>query len=128
MDVISVLVSCIVVSFLCVVLRDFKGEYALLAQIGGIVILFLFVITQRTEIVDVIESFTQNSTIDFSSVKILLKALAISIITDFASTFCKDSGNETLSKGVDFVGKTAVIALSLPLLTRIIELALSLLE
>ena len=128
MDIISIIFCCIVISFVCVLLRGFKNEYSLLAQIGGVVILLIFVLSQHREIIDVIESLTEKATIDYSSITILLKALVISVVTDFASAFCRDSGNETLSKGVDFVGKTAIIAISLPLLTMIIESALSLLE
>ena len=71
---------------------------------------------------DYIEEILSLSKSDLSFIKILLKALLISIVSDFASSFCRDCQSESLSKGVDLIGKTTILMLSLPIVKEFIEM------
>ena len=52
--------------------------------------------------------------------RILLKALGICYLTDFASGICRDSGENTLASQTLMAGKTALLITSLPMLEALI--------
>ena len=62
-----------------------------------------------------------SSGIDISFFEILLKALAISVLSDISASICRDSGNNTLAKTVDLFGKTMIIVISLPILKKLAD-------
>lgn len=84
--------------------------------IGGVVILYLQ---------PVMDFFTQLQTIgnlDQGILKTLLKATGIVIISEIAIQICADAGNSALSKCLQLLTTAAVLWLSLPLFTSLIEL------
>ncbi len=53
-----------------------------------------------------------------------LKALGISYITTFAADACRDFGLTSLAQTAEIAGKITIFALSLPLVTAVLETAL----
>ena len=45
-------------------------------------------------------------------------------MTDFASSVCRDSGNNTLSNAIEFFGKTIIVFMALPILKKLTESAI----
>ena len=56
-------------------------------------------------------------------IEIMLKALGVAILTQICSGICRDCGENGLSAGVEFAGKTEILILCLPLIKRILEYA-----
>ena len=121
MDIIKIVFCIMILSLLCVVVRSYKSEYALLFQLCCLIMIGYIVISKCDDLIENFESIILLSDETFSSLKILIKALAISILCDFASSFCKECGNETLSKGIELIGKTAILSLGFPLLKLLVE-------
>ena len=59
-------------------------------------------------------------------VSIMLKAIFIGIITTICSSLCTDAGEGTLSYICTLVGKAQLLALALPLIFEVLEMAISL--
>ena len=55
-------------------------------------------------------------------VHVLMKATGIGIITEISAFVCKDAGNESIGKSVQFLGSAVILYLSIPLFTALIEL------
>ena len=55
----------------------------------------------------------------------LVKTVAISIISKISSDLCRDAGSIALASCVEFAGSIVAVAISLPLLMSVIELAAS---
>ena len=62
------------------------------------------------------------------SLKIMLKALGISIAASFAGELCRDFGEESIARAVDFVAKCELIIISLPLWKSLLSIAISLIS
>lgn len=61
-------------------------------------------------------------------VEIMLKALGVAILTQICSGICRDCGENGISAGVEFAGKTEILILCLPLIKRILEYAAEILS
>lgn len=59
---------------------------------------------------------------DFESVSILLQCAGIGIFTEIASLICSDSGNAALGRTLQLSASIIILWISLPLLTKLIEL------
>jgi len=69
-----------------------------------------------------LQTLEKLGSLDNSMVEILLKSTGIGIITEIAAFVCKDSGNESMGKTLQFLGSSAILYLSMPLFKALIEL------
>ena len=120
----KVFILAIVIAFLCMTVKQYKPEYALLCQLCGVIIIFLCILSSLENISGSLREMVSLSGIDVSFLEILLKALAISVISDLASSVCRDSGNNTLANAVELMGRAVIIALALPILKKLAEAAI----
>lgn len=120
-DILRSFIAIIVLSLIIVLLRSFKGEYSVLLQLSVIVVIGFVVVSDADDVIDCLEEITSVSTSAAQYIKILLKALCISVLTDISSSFCMDCSNQTLAKGVELIGKTAILSLSFPLIKSFVE-------
>ena len=114
-------VLAIVIAFLCMTVKQYKPEYTLVCQLCGVIIIFIYILSLFEDIISPLEDMISSSGIDISFFEILLKALAISVLSDISASICRDSGNNTLAKTVDLFGKTMIIVISLPILKKLAD-------
>jgi len=57
---------------------------------------------------------------------ILLKITGISILTEFAISICKDSGESAIASKIDLGGKITIIGISIPIISALLESLLNL--
>lgn len=55
-------------------------------------------------------------------ISVMLKAVGISVIVEIGSLICDDAGNAALGKTLQFAGVIAILWLSVPLMTGLIDL------
>ena len=55
----------------------------------------------------------------------LLKSLGIAVLASTCASICRECGEPTLAEGVELVGKTEILLLSLPLMREILSAAAS---
>lgn len=121
---VKVFILAIAIAFICMVVRHVKPEYSLLCQLCGVVLLVVYVLSFTESVISSLRELISQSGIDSSFLEILLKALLLSILTDIASSLCRDSGNNTLANTVELAGKTVIVILALPILKKLAEAAI----
>lgn len=57
-----------------------------------------------------------------NSLSILLRALGIGLTAEITSMLCKDSGNDSLTKAIQLLGAAAILYVSIPVFTSVLEL------
>ena len=80
--------------------------------------LFLSFDTLRN-IIEFIENLTKNIQGDF--IKVLIKMTGIAILTEYAVSLCKDTGESAIASKIDFGGKIVLISLSIPVISSTLE-------
>ncbi len=73
-------------------------------------------------VISFIRQLEEIGGLDQSLVKLVLKAAGIGILSEIASLVCTDSGSSSLGKAVKLLGSAAILWLSLPLFTMMIQL------
>lgn len=106
---------------LTIILKECKKEYAIYAVlIGGAIIIFYSMETINS-IIGFINNISVNSNYNNSFVSLLLKITGISILTEYAVSICKDSGENSIANKIDFGGKIIVISLSIPVISTTLQ-------
>lgn len=57
---------------------------------------------------------------------ILLKALGVCILVQFAADSCRDAGESALAGRIEFAGRVVLTVMAVPLLTQLLEIAVEL--
>ena len=126
MDIFKILGLIFVAAVLCVILKGYKAEYALLLAVCTALAVLTLVLKSISSPLSLIQQKIEQSGIDSSYFKVALKALGIGYITSFIAEACRDAGQNSLALKAEFAGKCAIFILSVPLIISILETTLGL--
>lgn len=102
-------------------IKSVKAEYALWITLAVGVFLGLSVLGKLEAIIDELR-FLQQYFADYASyIKLLIKIIGITYLSEFSSDLCKDSGANTLATQVELFGKLSILVLCMPILTSLLE-------
>ncbi len=126
---ITVLAGIAVISaVLCVIVRQYRPEYALGISIACGVIILIAAVSLLSPSIQAINDLAEASGIDGSFARVLLKALAICYITRLAADCCRDAGESAAASKLELAGRAAITAVSLPVFTELAEIVRELLS
>ena len=124
MDIVKIVGVALVI---IVILKQYKPEFAIYVSIiSGIIILFL-VMDKLYGIVNLLINISSKTGTGTEFIGLLLKITGIAILTEFAVSICKDSGETALANKVDLGGKIIIISISIPIITALLELIIQIL-
>lgn len=110
---------------ICIVLlKNLKPEFALLLKIGVLLFVLFYLLDGVRQATQELLGLAQTSGLDFSLLKLLLKALGVCITAQLAANVCKDCGENALATGMEMAGRIAVLIMSLPIATELIKISL----
>ena len=111
-------------SVLALTLRQTQPAYATLLVLAAGTVLLIWTFKELLPLVGRIGSLLDNGVIESRYTSVLLKALAISWLTQTAADICRDAGETALATKAELGGQVLLLLCGLPLF----EYALSLLE
>ena len=124
MDIVKIIGVGLTALIIIAILKQYKPEFAMYASIfAGAIIIFL-VMDKITAIINLLTNLSNKTGINAEYLKILLKITGIAILTEFAVSICKDSGESAIASKIDFGGKVIVISMSIPIISALLEIIL----
>ena len=121
MDIYKLLAMALLGAVAVGLVRQFKPELSLpLAVAVGCAVL-ISALSAFNPVFSELKKIAEGSGIKPEYFKIMLKALGICYITQFASEMCVDFGQTSLGSKIELGGKLALAAISLPLIVSVIE-------
>lgn len=110
-----------------IILKQYKPEFAVyISIISGILILFML-FGKLAGIISILSNLSNKIGIGGEFLKILLKITGIAILTEFAVSICKDSGETAIANKIDLGGKIIIVSISVPIITSLLELTMQIL-
>lgn len=73
-------------------------------------------------VIDFLKTIQSLSNLDAEYVSIILKVVGIGVIAEITSMICKDAGNESLGRALQFFSSIVAIWLSLPIFEKLLSL------
>lgn len=121
MNIVQVGIIGIIGALLAVQFKNGKTEYGIYMSVGISMFIFLSIVERLEEIIAAVKMVNQWISIDIPYISTLIKMLGITYIAEFASAICKDTGYQTIASQIEIFSKLTIFALSLPVLTALLE-------
>lgn len=126
-DVIKIIGIGLLALIIIVILKQYKPEFAIyVSMIAGVLIVVLS-IQKLTGIINLLQSLANKTYINKSFLSILLKITGIAFITEFAVSICSDAGEKAIASKIEIGSKVIIIAMSIPIITSLLELVIEIL-
>ena len=121
MDIIKIIGVAFIAVIIIVILKQYRPEFAIYASIIAGVLILTLASGTLSGIIDMINSISSKTNINSEYLVILIKITGIAILTEFAVSICKDSGESAIASKVDIGGKIIIISMSIPIINALID-------
>lgn len=126
MNIVAICALALITSVIAVTLKRYNGEMSLMVAIAGCIFIFLSLLSSFTSLYDTVNKILSSTGINVTYITVLLKAVGICFVTEFACDCCKDAGQNALASNVSVAGKIMVLVTAIPLYNEILQTVLSL--
>ena len=121
MDIIKIIGIGLISLVITIIVKQYKPEFAVyISLIAGALILML-VFDKLSEVIKLLNNLASKSAINSKFISLLIKLTGIAILTEFAVSICKDSGETAIANKMDIGGKIMIIAVSVPIISSLLE-------
>lgn len=127
MDIFKIVGFVLAALFFVLFFKEKRNDIAVLISLMVGILIFTFCLKQLNEIIEFLRTLSEQANIEAVYFGIILKILAISYLSSFASDICKDAGCVSLSSKVEFAGKLFILILALPILRAVLDSILQIL-
>jgi len=135
----KLVIAAIITAFAALIVRQIKPEFAVFVQLGGVMAVALLLMGVLQDLLAAVQGVMDFAPLGGgdggggalggnNAFSMLVKALGICVTTQLAADICRDSGSNALANIVELAGRLLVLALTLPLLKGIAELAVGLIR
>lgn len=123
MEMTALIALCIITALLALTLRGQRPEFAMLLSLGCGIFVLLALMGQMKEIISGLEKIMSGLSEQSDLTAIILKALGICIVAELGSQCCRDAGEAAIAAKVELVAKAALVLMSMPVFTSLMETA-----
>ena len=102
-------------------LKVLKSEYSLYLSVAVMLLIFFYSAGRLGGILSVMEQIQTYFPVNEIYVRTLLKIVGVSYIAEVASHVCRDAGYGAVGSQIEIFGKLTVLAVSMPILTALLE-------
>lgn len=110
-----------VATFLALIIKEQKPNFAFLLVVFTGCFIFLFLVDKISEVILMLEKLAINAKVNMVYVETILKIIGIAYIAEFASQITKDAGQGAIASKIELAGKILILAMGIPILTVMIE-------
>lgn len=109
-------------------LRRYNPTYALILSAAGGCALLIGVLPACSQVIQSVERFLDRGGINREFLSLLLKALGICYICQFAADLCRDAGETAMAGHVELAGKIMTVAISFPMILEVVNTIVTLID
>lgn len=119
MEAVRVALICVMTALICQTVKASRPEMAAAVAMAGGVTALLMILPAARETIGQIQTLTQEAGIESSGVSVMLRALGVALIGEFARQLCEDAGESALAGRVALGCRVVILSMSVPLLTEL---------
>ena len=127
MDIIKIIGVGFIAVIIIVILKQDRPEFAIYVSIAAGVIILLMLTDKISAIIQLIQDIASKTSVNTKFLRILIKITGIAILTEFAVSICKDSGENAIASKIDIGGKILIISISIPIIQALLETVIKIL-
>ncbi len=109
-------------SILAVLLRKYSKEQALLLNLATAVAIFVVFAALLKPVLSFAEELEKATGLDSALIAPVYKCVGIGLVTQLASSLCRDAGDSSIADGIGMLGTAASLYVCTPLFMAVLEL------
>lgn len=128
MDIVKIAFLGIVTVLLYALIRQMKPEFAPFVVLGGVSVVLITLADSLLDVSGSVDEMMSLAGLEKENISILMKALGICVVTQFAADICYDNSCSSIAAAVELAGRIGAIALAMPMLKTVAQLAIGLIN
>ena len=128
MEILKISFVGILTALLYGLIRQVKPEFAPLVILGGSAVIILALADKLLDVTGGVNSMMELAGLEKENVSLLMKSLAICVVTQFAADICYDNSSSALGAAVELAGRTGAVALAMPMIKTVARFAIELIN
>ena len=126
-EIIKIIGIGLIALVIAIILKQYRPEYAIYVSIVAGILILVFIMSKITGIINLLKAISDKTYINKQFLSILLKITGIAIITEFAVSICTDAGEKAIASKIEIGSKVIIIAMSIPIMSSLLELIIEIL-
>lgn len=119
LSIVQLVLLAVIGMLAALVCKKHQMDFSALISIGICLLLMFFMVQAFDELVAFIQQIAGFMNLEY--VGILLKLIGIAYVCEFASSLCKDAGYQAISGQIEMAGRVAMMVITVPVMTAIID-------
>lgn len=111
----------IAVALIALPFKVIKGEYSLYIGLAGCLMIFLFIVGKLEQVIVMMEEIGSLLPIDGEYIRLLIKMIGITYVTEFSQDICKDAGFGAVANQIGIAGKITLLVLGIPVIQSLLS-------
>lgn len=121
MNIVTLSLFSIAITAIILVVKELKADFVIYITLAFSVVIFLYLISPISQTIEAFKSIAYKSGITNDILSLVIKAVGISLIAEFASAICTDAGQNSFATKVESAAKIIIMTLALPILQSTLE-------
>lgn len=127
MEFIKIIGIGLIALIIIILLKQYKPEFAIYISLLTGVLILLLVMDELSGIINLLQTFANKVSINSTFLKLLIKITGITFLSEFAVSICKDAGETAVASKIEIGTKIIIISMSIPIISSLLEIILSVL-
>jgi stage III sporulation protein AD len=112
----------IIAAVIAVTLKKVSPEMALSVSLITGVIIFLGILGQLAQVVNVLRLLSENANLNDKYMAVIIRVIGIAYIAQLGMEMCKDAGENAIASKIEIAGKILILTVSIPVISGVVEL------
>lgn len=121
MEIIKIIGIGLISLVIITIVKQYKPEFAIYVSLMAGSLILILAFDKLADIINLLSNLASRSSINGSFITLLLKITGIAILTEFAVSICKDAGENAIANKMDIGGKIMIVAVSVPIISSLLE-------
>ena len=102
-------------------LQEARSTYGIYLVLASCLVIILYSVTRIRTIIGTLEELIRLVNLEDVYLQILIKIIGITYLSEFASDICRDTGYASVAGQIQIFGKLSVLAISMPVISALLE-------
>ena len=121
MEVVKIIGIGLISLIIIIIIRQYRPEFAVYVSLLAGAFILILVLDKMSGIINLLSNLASKTSVNKEFIFLLIKITGIAFITEFAVSVCKDAGESAIASKIDMGGKVMIIAISIPIISSLLE-------
>ena len=121
MDIIKIIGIGLISLIVIIIIKQYRPEFAVYVSLIAGALILVLVLDKKSGVINLLTNLANKTSINKDFIFLLIKITGIAFLTEFAVSICKDAGESAIATKIDMGGKVMIIAISIPIISSLLE-------